>query len=147
MEIWACQTTLQLLSGKSTFFPSTYQLEGAQKTKSSDVSFQELRLLFFPSPDKHFKSNTIWVGYMESGGYIRRYWDILVERKDEPHIIDAIHDRLDDIFCQLQCLPQSTTDSSIWHATKGLVCFLMNPCYYRIKLVGTMVPQAKIGPQ
>jgi hypothetical protein len=147
MEVWACQTILTLLGGKSTFLPSTYRLEGAPKRKSSDISFRELRSLFFPSPNKHFKSNAIWVGYTESGGYIRRYWDFLEEKKDVPHIIDAIHERLDEIFGQLQCLPQSTADSSIWHATDGLVCFLTNPLYYRIKLVSSMGRQTKIGPQ
>jgi hypothetical protein len=147
MEVWACQTILALLGGKSIFLPSTYQLEGAPKKKHSDVSFQELRSIFFPSPNKFFKSNAIWVGHTESGGYIRRYWDFIEEKKDAPQIIEAIHERLDEIFRQLQCLPQSTTDSSIWHATDGLVCFLTNPLYYRIKSISSLGHQSKIGPQ
>ena len=147
MEVWACQNIIALLGGRSTFLPSTYQIEGAPKRKNSDASFQELRSLFFPSPTKHFKPNTIWLGYMEPSGYIRRYWDVLEEKKDVPDIIDAIHKRLDEIFGQLQCLPQRADDSSIWHATDGLVCFLTNPFYYRVKSVSSMGRQITIGPQ
>jgi hypothetical protein len=147
MEVWACQKILALLGGRSTFLPSTYQLEGAPKKKISDVSFQELRSLFFPSPNKLFKSNTIWKSYTEPSGYIRRYWDVLEEKKDAPDIINAIHEMLDEIFGQLQCLPQSTADSSIWHATDGLVCFVTNPSYYRVKSISSMGRQTTIGPQ
>jgi hypothetical protein len=148
MEVWACQKILALLGGKSTFFPSTYQLEGAPKKKNSDVSFIKLRSLFFPSSNKTFKSNTIWTGYTSSGAYIRKYWDFLEEKKDEPLILDGVHETLDEIFGELQCLPQSTVDSTLWHATEGLVCFLTNPLYYRIKSVSSIAPQTKImGPQ
>jgi hypothetical protein len=146
MELWACQKILALLGGKSTFLPSTHGLEGAPKKKNSDVSFQELRLLFFPSKDKHFKPNTIWTGFTEPGGYIRRYWEVLEEKNDMPEVIDAIHESLDEIFGGLQCLPQCTADS-IWHATDGLVCFLTNPIYYRIESINSMGRQTTIGPQ
>lgn len=147
MEVWTCQNILALLGGKSTFLPSTYQLEGVplSKKKKTDVSFRDLRSLFFPIQNKQFKSNAIWVGYMASG-YIGRYWEVLEEKKDEPDIIDAIHECLDEMFGQLQCLPQSTADS-IWHATDGLVCFLTNPFYYRVKSINSMERQTKIGPQ
>jgi hypothetical protein len=148
MEVWACQMILALLGGKSTFLPSTYQLEGAPKKKNSDISFRELRSLFFPSANKIFKSNTIWTGYLSSGGYIRKYWDFLEERKDEPLILDGVHEMLDEIFSELQCLPQSTADSTIWHATDGLVCFLTNPLYYKIKSVTSTGPKTQIvGPR
>jgi hypothetical protein len=147
MEVWACQKILALLGGKSTFLPSTYQLEGAPKKKNSDVSFQELRLLFFPSPNKNFKPNTIWEGYTEPSGYIRRYWEVLEAKKDVPDVIDGIHEMLDEIFGKLQCLPQSTGDSSIWHATDGLVCFVTNTSCYRIKSVSSMGRPTTIGPQ
>ena len=146
MEIWACQTILGLLGGKSIFLPSTYQLEGAPKKKKADVSFRELRSLFFPCPNKDFRPNTIWEGYMEQSGYIGRYWEVLKEKEDEPDIIDGIHNYLDDIFGQLQCLPQSTADS-IWHATDGSVCFLTNPIYYRVKSINSAGRQTVIGPQ
>jgi hypothetical protein len=147
MKVWTCQNILALLGDKSTFFPSTYQLEGVPlvKKKNSDVSFQDLRSLFFPSQNKQFKPNAIWVGYMGSG-YIGRYWEVLKEKKDEPDIIDAIHKSLDEIFGRLQCIPQSTADS-IWHATDGSVCFLTNPVYYRVKSINSMERQTKTGPQ
>jgi hypothetical protein len=147
MDIWACQKIIGLLGGKSTFLPSTFQLEGAPKKKNSDVSFRELRALFFPSQNKQheFKPNTLWAGYMEPSGYIGKYWEVFEEKKD---IIDAIQESLDEIFGQLQCLPQSTADSTgIWHATDGLVCFLTNPFYYRVKSINSMERQTKIGPQ
>lgn len=148
MEVWACQMILALLGGKSIFLPSTYQLEGAPKKKNSDISFLKLRSLFFPSSNNTFRSKTIWTGYMSSGGYIRKYWDFLEERKDEPLLLDGVHETLDQIFSQLQCLPQSTADSTIWHATEGLVCFLTNPLYYRIKSVSSNQPKTQIfGPQ
>jgi hypothetical protein len=148
MEVWACQRIMALLGGRSTFLPSTYELEGAPKKKNSDISFLELRSLFFPSSTKIFKSNTIWTGYMSSGGYIRKYWDFLEEKKDEPLILDGVNETLDEIFSELQCLPQSTADSTIWHATDGLVCFLTNPLYYRIKSVSSTGPKTQIvGPQ
>jgi hypothetical protein len=146
MEIWACGNILALLGGKSTFLPSTHQLEGAPKKKNPDVSFQELRSLFFPSPNKHFKASTIWVGFMESTGYVRRYWKLLEEKRDTPDIIDAIHQSLDEIFGQLQCLPQCLMDS-LWHATDGLVCFLANPIYYRVKSINSTGRQTALGPQ
>jgi hypothetical protein len=126
---------------------STYQLEGAPKKKNSDISFWELRSLFFPSANKIFKSNTIWTGYLSSGGYIRKYWDFLEERKDEPLILDGVHEMLDEIFSELQFFPQSTAASTIWHATDELVCFLTNPLYYKIKSVTSTGPKIQIvGP-
>jgi hypothetical protein len=125
-----------------------YQLEGAPKKKEPNISFRELRSLFFPSLNKVFQPNTIWTSYMSSGGYIRKYWDFLEERKDEPLVLDGVYDMLDEIFSKLQCLPQSTADSTIWHATDGLVCFLTNPRYYRIKLVSSTRPKTQVvGPQ
>jgi hypothetical protein len=148
MEIWSCQKILALLGGKSTFFPSTYLLEGVPmaKKKNYDVSFQELRSLFFPLKNKQFKTNAIWEGLMEPRGYIGRYWEIFEEKKDVPDIIDAIHESLDEIFSQVQCLPQSTADS-IWHAKDGSVCFLTNPFYYRVKSINSSERQTKLGPQ
>ena len=148
MEVWACQRIMRVLGGRSTFLPSTYQLEGAPKKQKSDVSFLELRSLFFPKSNKNFKSNSIWTVYMSSGGYIRKYWDFLEEKKDEPLIVDGVHETLDEIFGQLQCLPQSRADSTILHATDGLVCFLTNPLYYRIKSVSSTGHKTKmVGPQ
>jgi hypothetical protein len=148
MEVWACQVILALLGGKSTFLPSTHELEGAPKKKNSDISFLTLRSLFFPSPNKIFKLNTIWTSYMSPGGYIGKYWDFLKERKDEPSILDGVHQTLDKIFSELQCLPESTADSTMWHATDGLVCFLTNPLYYRIKSISSTRPKTQIvGPQ
>jgi hypothetical protein len=147
MEVWACQKILSLLGGKSTFFPSTYELNGAPKKKNSDVSFKELRTLFFPSPNQHFKPNAIWAVYTEPSGYIWRYWEILEEKKDAPDVIDAIQESLDEIFGQLQCLPQSTSDG-IWHPKAGSVCFLTNPFYYRVKSINSMGRQTLMtGPQ
>jgi hypothetical protein len=146
MEVWACQNILAILGGKSTFLPSTHRLEGAPKKKNSDVSFLELRSLHFPSPNKYFKPNSIWIGFIEQRGYIGRYWEILEEKKDVPDVVDAIHESLDEIFGQLQCLPQSTP-ASIWHATDGLVCFRTNPIYYRVESINSMGRQTMIGPQ
>jgi hypothetical protein len=146
MEVWACQNILALLGGKSAFLPSTHGLEGAPKRKNSDISFQELRSFFFPNPNKHFKANTIWGGFIEPSGYVWRYWKVLEEKKDAPDIIEAIHESLDEIFGQLQCLPQCTKDS-LWHATQGLVCFLTNPIYYRVQSINSTGRQTAVGPQ
>jgi hypothetical protein len=144
MEVWTCQNILARLGGKCTFLPSTYGLEGAPKSKTSDLSSSALRLLFFPDPDQNFKANAIWVGYTEQNGYIRRYWDILEMYRDDPGVVN---DRIENVIAHVQCLPQSKADSNLWHAIGGSVCFLINPHYYRIRAVSTASRAVKLGPQ
>jgi hypothetical protein len=147
MEVWTCQNIATLLGGMCLFLPSTYGLEGAPKSKGSDTSFKALRRLFFPAPGQTLKENTIWAGYSKNDGYIQKYWDILEIFKDDRDVIDAVHDEIDQIFEQLQCLPESKADSNLWHATRGLVCFLTNSRYYRIKAVSTTARKLNLGPQ
>ena len=147
MQVWTCQDILARLGGRCTFLPSTYGLEGAPKTKEFDVSFRALRSLFFPAPNKSLKANTIWEGYSEQNGYIWKYWEVLEACKGEPDKAHALHQGLDQIFEQLQCLPQSKVDSNLWHATQGSVCFLINPNYYRIKSISATAKNSNLGPQ
>lgn len=147
MQVWTCQDILARLGGRCTFIPSTYGLEGAPKAKEFEVSFRALRSLFFPAPNHSFKANTIWEGYSEQNGYIWKYWEVLETYKDEPDKVHAVHQGLDQIFEQVQCLPQSKVDSNLWHATQGSVCFLINPCYYRIRAISTTAKNSNLGPQ
>jgi len=146
MGVWTCQNIVACLAGRCLFLPSTQGLEGAPKSKESDLSFKSLRLLLFPAPGQSFKENTIWAAYSENKkGYIGKYWEIL--EKDDEVEVDALHDGIDQVFEQLQCLPQVRADSNIWHATGGAVCFLTNPRYYQIEAVSTTARKANIGPQ
>jgi hypothetical protein len=147
MEVWSCQNILTRLGGRCTFIPSIYGLEGAPKAKDLDISFEALRSLFFPTPNQSFKENTIWAGYSEQNGYIWRYWEVLEKFKNDPDKVHALHQGLDRIFKQLQCLPQSKANSNLWHATQGSVCFLINPCYYRIRGISTTAKISNLGPQ
>lgn len=147
MEVWTCQNIAALLGGKCIFLPSTHDLQGAPKSKGSDPSFKALRTLFFPAPGQTLKENTVWAGYSKKDGYIQKYWDILQLFEDDRDGMDALHDGIDRIFEQLQCLPQSKANSNLWHATDGSVCFLTNPCYYRIKAISTTARKLKLGPQ
>jgi hypothetical protein len=143
MEVWTCQNILNCLGGKCTFLPSTYGLEGAPRSKTSNLSPSALRLRFFPDPDQNFKANTIWAGYAEKNGYIRRYWDILNTYRDDP---DVVNDRIVNIISEVQCLPDSN-DSNLWHATGGSVSFLSNPHYYRVKGISATSRRVHLGPQ
>jgi hypothetical protein len=145
MEVWTCQNITARLGGKCIFYPSTYGIGGSSKSKDSDLSFKSLRPLFFPDPGQSIKEKTFWDGCSEKNGYIRRYWEILEDLKDES--INALHDGIDQVFEQLQCLPQSKANSNLWHATGGSVCFLANPHYYRIKAVSTTARNLTKGPQ
>lgn len=148
MEVWTCQNIVARLCGKCLFLPSAYGLEGPLKSKGSDdLSFKALRPLFFPAPGQILKENTIWEGYSAENGYIGRYWEILEKFKDDGDTVDALHEGIDKVFEQLQCLPQSKANSNLWHATSGSVCFLTNPHYYRIKAVSTTARKLNIGPQ
>ena len=147
MEVWTCKNILARLGEKCTFFPSSHGLDGAPKTKESDVSFRAMRSLFFPIPDKSFKANTLWAGYSEQNGYIGKYWEVLEMYRDDPDRVHALHQEIDQIFEQVQCLPQSKADSTIWHASQGSVCFFINPCYYRIRAVSTTARKSHLGPQ
>lgn len=147
MEVWTCQDILTRLGGRCTFFPSSYGFDVTPKAKDSDVSFKALRSLFFPSPDQSFKENTIWAGYSEKNGYIGKYWDVLEAYKDYPDKVHALHQGLDDIFEQVQCLPKTMAGSNLWHATQGSVCFLINSSYYRIKAISTTTIKSHLGPQ
>jgi hypothetical protein len=147
MEVWTCQNIVARLCGKCKFLPSNYGLEGAPTSKGSDLSFKALRPLFFPAPGQSFRDNTIWACYSEPSGYIGRYWEILKEFEDDRDKIDALHNGIDEVFEQLQCLPQIKPGSSLWHATGGSVCFLTNPHYYRIRAVSSTARKLIVGPQ
>lgn len=148
MEVWTCQNILARLGEKSTFFPSTHGLEGAPETRDSDISFRALRSLFFPTQGQSFKANTLWAGYSDQNGFIGKYWEVLKKYRDAPEMVHALHQEMDQIFEQVQCLPQSKADSKIWHATQGSICFLINPRYYRIREVSTTVrATGLLGPQ
>lgn len=147
MQVWTCQEIMARLGGRCTFIPTTYGLEGAPKAKDLEVSFGALRSLFFPAPDQSLKANTIWEGYSEQNGYIWRYWEVLEMYDDEPDKVHALHQGLDQIFERVQCLPQSKSNSNIWHATQGSVCFIINPCYYRIRAISTTAKNSNLGPQ
>jgi len=147
MEVWTCQNIIARLCGKCKFLPSNYGLEGTPTSEDSDLSFRALRLLFFPPPDHIFKEKTIWACFSKPIGYIGRYWGILKDFDDDRDKIDALQEGIDQVFEQLQCLPNSKADSNLWHATGGLVCFLTNPHYYRMRAVSSTARKLKIGPQ
>ncbi|KAF8816245.1 hypothetical protein BYT27DRAFT_7208844 [Phlegmacium glaucopus] len=92
MEVWSCQNILARLGGKCNFFPSSYRLEG-----------------------KRLKPNSIWAGYLEQNGYIGRYWEILETYKDDANILQMLHEGMDKVFEQVQCLPKGNTPSNLWH--------------------------------
>ena len=144
MEVWTCQNIVARLCGRCNFLPSNYGFEGAPTSKGSDLSFKDLRPLFFPPPGQSVKEKTLWACYSEPGGYIWRYWEILKDFEDDG---DALNEGIDQVFEQLQCLPQSKADSNLWHATGGSVCFLTNPRYYRIRAVSSTARKLNIGPQ
>jgi hypothetical protein len=147
MEVWSCQNIILRLCGKCLFLPSNYGLEGSPTSKGSDLSFKDLRLLFFPPPGHCFKTKTIWACLSEPNGYIGRYWEILGGFEDDKGKIDALQEGIDKVFEQLQCLPQSNAVSSLWHATGGSVCFLTNPHYYRMRAVSSTARKLNTGPQ
>jgi hypothetical protein len=147
METWTCRGILARLGGKCTFFPSTYNLDGAPRSKGSDMPFKALRSLFFPTPGQRFKAKAIWEVYSGGAAYIGKYWEILNKFKEDPDMVQALHDGIDQIFEQLQCLPQSKGDSNLWHAIGGSVCFLTNPHYYRIKAISVCARKLPLGPQ
>jgi hypothetical protein len=147
MEVWTCQNIVARLCGRCKFLPSNYGLEGAPTSKSSDLSFKALRPLFFPAPGQSFKEKTIWACYSEPSGYIGKYWEMLKDFEDDSNKVDALNEGIDQVFEQLQCLPQSKADSNLWHATGGSVCFLTNPRYYRITAVSSTARKLNTGPQ
>lgn len=147
MEVWTCQNIVARLCGKCQFLPSNYGLEGAPTPNGSDLSFKAIRPHFFPPPGKSIKEKTIWSCFCDSTGYIGKYWDILKHFEDDRDKVDALHDGIDQVFDQLQCLPQIKADSNLWHATGGSVCFLTNPSYYRIIAVSNTARKLNIGPQ
>jgi hypothetical protein len=147
MEVWTCQNIVARLCGRCKFLPSNYGLDGAPNSKDSDLSFKALRLLFFPPPGYRFKEKTIWDCLSKTCGYIGRYWEILEGFRDDEHKIDVLHQGIDEVFEQLQCLPQSKVDSKLWNATGGSVCFLTNPLYYRVRAVSITARKLNIGPQ
>jgi hypothetical protein len=147
MEVWSCQNILARLGGKCNFFPSSYHLEGAPRSEASNLSFKALRSVFFPTPDKRLKPNSIWAGYSEQNGYIGRYWEILETYKDDANILQMLHEGMDKVFEQVQCLPKGNTPSNLWHGMGGSVCFLTNPHYYRIAAVSATARKLEPGPQ
>jgi hypothetical protein len=147
MEVWTCQNIIARLGGRCNFLPSNYGLEGAPTSKVSNLSLKGLRPLFFPAPSQRLKEKTIWACYSKPGGYIWRYWEILKDFEGDGDKVNALNEGIDQVFEQLQCLPQSKAGSNLWHATEGSVCFLTNPRYYRIRAVSSTARKLNIGPQ
>jgi hypothetical protein len=147
INVWTCQRVLQLLPNRSTFLPSTFGLEGAPKRKGQGVSFESLRVTFFPLQGATFKAS-IWKDYASGSGYIKTYWDYIENNKDEPDAIEELHSGLEEVFRHLQCLPQMQNDHSIiWHGSDGSVCFLTNSLYYRVKSISSRERAGQEGAQ
>ena len=112
--------------------PPTGLASGLMGDLDTQAFFRDQRSLFFPTPSKVMGS--IWQTYMEHEGYISKYHQFLKKGWIPQKDIEDLHEALDQIFSQLQCLPWSNSQS-IWTAWKGEVIFTTNPSYYKVKTI------------
>jgi hypothetical protein len=144
METWTISSIHSILGPTlCRFLPSSNGLQGKlPPNQHHQLSFRQRRTLYFPDPATEINNNSIWHPYTEKSGYIFTYHQYLREWANEDVI--RLHNNLDNIFHQLQCLPLTLVhnkNKSIWSATSGKVNFITNSKFYPIREVGKGVTQ------
>lgn len=149
MQTWTPQRIGQIL-GKDLcqFLASTHGLRGKYPKNIQSKSFVEMRNIFFPGPDVPLQHHSLWKAYSLDGAYIQMYHDYL--RRSSEEEAEKLHDDLDSIFSNLQCLPPSKPPNKsgtvIWSAIGGKVQFITNPSFYRVKEICGKMKDKKMGP-
>jgi hypothetical protein len=139
MRTWTPERIEQILGkDRCHFLPSTHGLTGKYPKNTHSKSFTDMRTIFFPGLDVNIRKDSIWDAYTRPGTYIHIYHGYLEHWSDDD--IQMLHDYLDSIFSNLQCLPPSkapdTSGTMIWSAVGGKIQFVTNSSFYRIKEVG-----------
>jgi hypothetical protein len=149
MRTWTPQRIQQIL-GKDLcqFLASTHGLRGKYPKNIQSKSFVEMRNIFFPGPDVPLQKRSLWKAYAHDGAYIQMYHDYLGRSSEDE--TEKLHEDLDDIFSNLQCLPPSKPPNKsgtvIWSAVGGKVQFATNPSFYRVEEICGKTKDKKTGP-
>lgn len=121
-------------------------LEG-DKPGRPHLSFVQRRTTFFPSEDSAPLQSSKWKTYWTEG-YIARYHE-MCSGLPEARLLH-LHDRLDILFTNLQCLPDvnkptAKSPGSTWTLASGhdSIKIVTNPCFYRIQRIGASKRTAK----
>lgn len=150
MCTWTTKKIEQILGKDSChFLPSTYGLVGRYPKNVQSQSFAEMRNIFFPSLDIAIPKRSLWHAYTDDGAYIALYHNYLRSLPDDE--IVTLHNHLDRVFADLQCLPPSkppnARGTTIWSATGGKIRFVTNSLFYRIEgVAGKDQRKAAGGP-
>ena len=149
MQTWTPQRIEQIL-GKDLcqFLALTQGLRGKYPKSTQSKSFLEMRSIFFPGPEVPLQKRSLWNAYARDGAYIQMYHDYL--RRSSEEEAEKLHNDLDGIFSNLQCLPPSKPPNKsgtvIWSATGGKVQFITNPLFYRVEEICGKMKEKKTGP-
>lgn len=114
-------------------------LEG-DKPGRPHLSFVQRRTTFFPGKDSAPLQSSKWKIYWTEG-YIAHYHKMCSELSEVQ--LQYLHDRLDILFSNLQCLPDANkptakSPGSTWTLASGhdSIKIVTNPCFYRIQKIG-----------
>lgn len=134
MSMWSLDSFIQ------TLIPDTYQFMANNAGLSGvmagnrHTSFIDRRRQFF----LHTGTASPWDAF--DRGYLKQYRIILRDRDNQE--VDKLHKRLDELFDNIQCLPDSNA-RVLWRQQDGLIVIQTNPKYYRLK---TIVANKKAAP-
>jgi hypothetical protein len=138
MQTWTPQKIEELLGkDQCQFLASTHGLQGNFPKNTQSKSFSDMRSTFFPGPEVCLPKQSFWNVYAHHGAYIQMYHEYLQHSSDDE--IEELHNNLDSIFSDIQCLPPSKPPNRrgtvIWSAIGGRVQFITNSFFYRIEEV------------
>jgi len=116
--------TATLLPKTYKFVPNNSGLSGVVAGGRHNSFVGRRKQFFIEIPEK------TWSVFDQ--GYLKMYRDKLANtQQPERH---KLHTRLDELFDNIQCLPDSTS-RSLWRQQEGHIIIQTNPRYYRLKTI------------
>lgn len=153
MAFWSAESIVMSLKAVS-FSMNRFGIKGVVRGSQDAKSFRERTWIYFPEADGVLPPRgSKWVPFFaERVGYIRRYHEMIKgmgEEEDRQNLKDA----LEDIFAQLQCLPDSegfteAKEGKTWCRAAGedAIGILVNIHYMRFKEIGR-TREVRDGPR